>query len=452
MDRLRDIAVARQRGTPLRYAVAIVTIMVVGLIQAATFGSSAPWFLYTPAVLVLTLFLGRGPGVLATILSALGAGFVVSNADNPALLTPVHWGASVIFVLTTLAMVHLVEALRTALIETDRLRDEREKALVVTAGREAFLSSVLSSSTDCIKVLDLGGKLTFMSEGGQKVMEVSDFNAIDGCPWPDFWQEAGHLAAKEAIAAARAGRPATFQGFADTMKGNRRYWDVRVSPIFGPDGHPERILSVSRDITALKASEEARVVLVHEMAHRMKNTLAMVQAVVTQTLRQTTSMDEGRQAVARRLTALGRAQDILTRSDFTEADIGDVVSAAIAPHRIAEERITWDGPRMGLTAQQALGLSLAIHELATNAAKYGSLSNESGRVAMSWGAADGAFRFEWIETGGPKVVAPESRGFGSKLIERIVGAYFDGEGRIEFDPAGIQFILTGAPEAASASS
>ncbi|UHD47407.1 hypothetical protein LUX29_09650 [Aureimonas altamirensis] len=145
---------------------------------------------------------------------------------------------------------------------------------------------------------------------------------------------------------------------------------------------------------------------------------------------------------------VSRAQEILTRSDFTEADVEDVVSAAIAPHRIAEERITWEGPHIGLNAQQALGLSLAIHELATNAAKYGALSNEAGVVAMSWGMLDGKFRFDWIETGGPTVVAPESRGFGSKLIERIVASYFEGEGHISFDPIGIHFKLTGAPEAA----
>ncbi|WP_168990568.1 PAS domain-containing protein [Aureimonas flava] len=324
----------------------------------------------------------------------------------------------------------------------------RRQATEALRESESFMRGVLSSSTDCIKVLDLDARLVFMSEGGQEVMEVSDFNDVVGCPWPDFWQEAGNLAARQAIAEAQTGRSATFQGYADTMKGNRRYWDVQVSPILGRDGRPERILSVSRDVSALKASEEARAVLVQEMAHRMKNTLAMVQAVVTQTLRQAASMEAGRLAVSQRLTALGRAQDILTRSDFSEADVGDVVAAAIDPHRVAEDRITWAGPAFGLTAQQALGLSLAIHELATNAAKYGALANETGRVAMSWDVADGAFSFLWTETGGPPVGTPESRGFGSKLIERIVASYFNGEGRIDFDPAGIRFRLTGAAAAA----
>ncbi|MFA7751964.1 hypothetical protein, partial [Klebsiella pneumoniae] len=107
LNRLRDITVARPRPKPIRYGAAVLAVSVVALVQAAMLGSSAPWFLYTPAVVLLTLFLGRGPGILATILSAIGAGLVVMRADEPLLLTPVHWGASVIFVLTTLGLVTL---------------------------------------------------------------------------------------------------------------------------------------------------------------------------------------------------------------------------------------------------------------------------------------------------------------------------------------------------------
>ncbi|WAJ27237.1 GAF domain-containing protein [Antarcticirhabdus aurantiaca] len=190
--------------------------------------------------------------------------------------------------------------------------------------------------------------------------------------------------------------------------------------------------------------EDAQRVLTQEMAHRMKNSLSMVQAIATQTLRQAHTMDEAREAISSRLSALARAQDILTQTNFTEADVCEVVNAAIAPHRVASDRISIAGPHAALSAQQALGLSLAIHELATNAAKYGALSSAVGHVAMTWSAVDDTFVFRWIETGGPLVVAPQRRGFGSKLIERIVAAYFDGEGRIEFDPAGIRFTLTGA--------
>jgi len=122
---------------------------------------------------------------------------------------------------------------------------------------EAFTERVLASINDCIKVLDLDARLTFMSEGGKQIMEVSDFNAIRGCPWPDFWQDQGNVDAKAAVAAAKAGQNASFVGAANTLAGNRKWWHVNVSPIMGADGLPEKILCVSRDITALREAEES---------------------------------------------------------------------------------------------------------------------------------------------------------------------------------------------------
>ncbi|WP_122284110.1 PAS domain-containing protein [Pseudomonas syringae group genomosp. 3] len=122
---------------------------------------------------------------------------------------------------------------------------------------EAFTNRVLSSINDCIKVLDLDSRLTFMSEGGQRIMEVSDFNEIVGCPWPDFWQDRGNLDAIAAVEAARDGQNASFMGSAQTMAGTVKWWHVQVSPIFGKDGEPEKILCVSRDMTQLRNAEEA---------------------------------------------------------------------------------------------------------------------------------------------------------------------------------------------------
>lgn len=115
---------------------------------------------------------------------------------------------------------------------------------------------ILASSTDCIKVLNLDGRLVFMSEGGRRAMEVADIEAIMGRSWPDFWREQGQRHALEAVAAAGNGRSAFFQAQADTMTGMPKWWDVRVTPILDAEGHPERILCVSRDITATRTAEE----------------------------------------------------------------------------------------------------------------------------------------------------------------------------------------------------
>lgn len=125
-----------------------------------------------------------------------------------------------------------------------------DQASIPVADTNSLLRSLLASSGDCIKILDLAGNLIFMTEGGQKIMEVSDFNAIKGCPWPDFWQDKGNVDAKSAIEAALRGETGHFQGFARTMAGTPKWWDVTVTPILDAAGKPEKLLSISRDITA----------------------------------------------------------------------------------------------------------------------------------------------------------------------------------------------------------
>ncbi len=123
--------------------------------------------------------------------------------------------------------------------------------LLPEGGESAFLRGLLASSDDCVKVLDLDGNLVFMSARGQRVMEVPDFGAIRGCPWPGFWHGQGNTDATAAIATARGGGSARFQGFATTLAGTPRWWDVTVTPILGADGRPEKLLSISRDISAI---------------------------------------------------------------------------------------------------------------------------------------------------------------------------------------------------------
>ena len=133
----------------------------------------------------------------------------------------------------------------------------------------ALMAEILSASDDCIKVIDLAGNITFMSAGGMRVMEIDDFETIRNCPWPDFWKDDGNAAAREALEAARSGRSCSFVGTAETAKGNSRWWEVKVSPILGGDGKPDRILSISRDITGTKKAEQAAI----RSERRMKETL-----------------------------------------------------------------------------------------------------------------------------------------------------------------------------------
>jgi two-component sensor histidine kinase len=321
------------------------------------------------------------------------------------------------------------------------------------AGNDEVLRGVLAGCGDCIKILDLQGRLQFMSEGGKRVMEVEDFGALKGCPWPDFWAGAGNIDAVNAVEKARSGGVARFKGAANTAKGTPRYWDVQVSPILGSDGRPSHLLSISRDITEewrvtseLKEAAERQALLSAELGHRIKNTLAMVGAIANQTMRGD-NVAMAREAFSARLMTLSHAHDILTQTSWTDAPIKEVVNGALAPHRSGQGRIRTSGPDLVLQPKQALALAVAVHELATNAAKYGALST-SGRVDIVWSdqPIDGvpSFRFGWTESGGPDVKqpAPDKKGFGSRLIEQMLGNDFSGIVRTSYAPGGLVCELT----------
>jgi two-component sensor histidine kinase len=289
-----------------------------------------------------------------------------------------------------------------------------------------------------------------MNEGGMEVMEVGDFNAIEGCPWPDFWQDAGNTQAIAALAAARLGSPSHFIGQADMFKGNSRWWDVSVSPISGLDGKPARILSVSRDTTALMESQEQQRLLNGELGHRLKNLLTLIQSIAMQTFRQAKSLQSANANFAARLAALGKATDVLTATAWHKATLHEIVRAGITSIDGLLDRVSLNGPNIELSAQSALALTLALHELSTNACKYGALSNDSGTVAINWrceshdDGSDERFDFSWQEAGGPPVTEPARRGFGTKLIERSLKSYFQGPTLLNFDPAGVHFTIKAA--------
>lgn len=309
---------------------------------------------------------------------------------------------------------------------------------------EQLLRSVLAASSDCIKVLSLDGRLIFMSKGGHLIMEVPGDVEIRGRVWSDLWAPPGQGEALRALEVARHGANAVFQGYANTFSGNRRFWDVRVTPMLDPAGLPHRILVVSRDISYLKRIEDERAHLAQELSHRLKNAFAMVQSIIGQTLRRATSVEEGRRVLSERVRALAAAQDILTQSLDGTMPIDGVIAAALAPHDTGDGRFRVSGPPAMLSGRQGLGLSLALHELATNATKYGALSTTDGHVALSWDVRDdGAFWFSWIEVDGPSADPPTEQGFGTVLVRQIVATYFDGTATLEFPASGAVFRLLG---------
>lgn len=207
-------------------------------------------------------------------------------------------------------------------------------------------------------------------------------------------------------------------------------------------GRPLHLIKLIQDITERKVAERRQQLLVDEINHRVKNTLTTVQSFATQSLRNANSLAEGRAAFEARLIALSKSHDVLTRQHWEGADLVDVVNGAIAPYRgrSGQDRFSVDGQRLRLRPKAVLALSLAFHELATNAVKYGALSNDSGRVSLDWRVDPQARRFElrWRESGGPAVQPPARRGFGSRLVERGLSQDIAGEARLTFNNAGLE--------------
>ena len=195
------------------------------------------------------------------------------------------------------------------------------------------------------------------------------------------------------------------------------------------------------DITESKSADERQRLLINELNHRVKNTLATVQSIAAQTLRNAGSPDQARRDLDERLIALSRAHDVLTRENWEGANLRAVVTQAVDPYRGDRvERFRTSGPQVRLSPRMALALSMALQELATNAVKYGALSREKGLVAIEWTVRPGAepaLRLTWTESGGPRVVAPRRRGFGSRLIERSLAHDLNGTVVIDFDPQGV---------------
>jgi len=207
-----------------------------------------------------------------------------------------------------------------------------------------------------------------------------------------------------------------------------------------PDGRIRRVIGVFDDVTERRRAEQRQLLLINELNHRVKNTLAIVQSIAAQTLRSAPDVTSARNAFEARLLALAAAHDLLTAESWRGARLTDVAASAMAPFEITHRpQISRSGPPVWLTAPRALALSLALHELATNAAKYGALSHPEGRVLIRWKVVDGGnLLLSWIEEGGPPVTPPTRAGFGTRLLQRNLIHELQGETAVTYAPEGVR--------------
>ena len=225
--------------------------------------------------------------------------------------------------------------------------------------------------------------------------------------------------------------------------GDIRWVEFRGQVYFRADGSPLNLVGVCLDITLRKQAEEHRDLLTREMDHRVKNTLATVQSIFSQTLRHANSLEEANSVIAERVQALAGAHDVLIRQGWSSATLGEIVGRATAPFLAGgPARIHTGGPDVVISPRAATALSLALHELATNAVKYGALASEAGTVIINWSIEAGRFTLVWQELGGSPVTAPTRKGFGSRMIEQALAASLMGQAEVDYRPTGVVFTLS----------
>jgi PAS domain S-box-containing protein len=223
--------------------------------------------------------------------------------------------------------------------------------------------------------------------------------------------------------------------------GDKRLLLMRAAPLRSSRGDIQGAVCAAADVTERHRYEEHLKLLLDELNHRVKNTLAIVQSIANLTFKDSHAVE--RADFEQRLLTLSAVHSILTEQNWQGADIDAVVRAALKPHlggplsSDGRERLAFAGADFRLKPKSAVAVSMALHELGTNAVKYGALSSGQGSVVVRWTTGDGRFRLSWQESGGPPVAPPQRRGFGTLMIERGLAAELQGEVTIDYRPSGV---------------
>lgn len=366
----------------------------------------------------------------------------------------------------------LAVALITAFVLARRL--SRATNILMTSAAEVGMGRTAAVGSGFAELDSIGDafvqadrKIVARTRELERVLEV-----VPAAVWYNFGTEVESMAANPVATELKAVQPPSSKAEGDTVGPQSAPTDMLIDALTGGEGDQQEreylrdgekvtLLVSSRplldndglvrgavaagiDITRRKIDEEKRKLLINELNHRVKNTLATVLSISQQTMRLTATKDEAQEALTSRLVALSRAHDILNKESWHSADVRDLVREACSVG--FQERVTCEGPPTRLHPETSLALSLALHELVTNAAKYGALSSGGGRVNITWARHLISLRerlvIRWEEENGPIVQPPTRSGFGSRLLGRVFEGE-DGDGlSIEYRPSGVICIMT----------
>jgi PAS domain S-box-containing protein len=316
---------------------------------------------------------------------------------------------------------------------------------------ERHVRELLEALPAAIYTTDAAGRITYYNQAavefsGRKPILGADEWCVswrlytpDGTPLPhDQCPMAAALKEGRAVRGAEA--------IAERPDGTRVPFIPFPTPLRDASGRVIGAINMLVDITKRKQAEEHQKVLIDELNHRVKNTLATVQSIAIQTIRTSPDLETFSETFEARLLALSKAHELLTRQAWTGVNLHDIICQELEPYNDGStKRVRLEGADLTLEPRVGLALSLVLHELTTNAAKYGALSIEQGLVTVRWSASDSntsdVLRIDWIESGGPRVTSPAKRSFGTRLIERTMTKDLQGMATLDFDPAGLRCTL-----------
>jgi PAS domain S-box-containing protein len=359
-----------------------------------------------------------------TALARAGGGDIGNNALTFAV------ASSTLLLLTTA----LITALFDRRFEAVAVREAQAEA---RRANERHLEAVFAKAAAGISEVSLEGRFVQVNDEFCHLLARSreELLALDvaSVTHPDDIES--NLAALERLR--MTGEPASLDKRYMRSDGSIVWANSNVTRLDDDAGEPRSYLAVTVDLTERKRFEEHQRLLIDELNHRVKNTLAIVQGLAQQSFRDEGSAQGGRGVFEARLAALAAAHNVLTRESWAPVRVDEVVTTALSPFDEGLARTVINGPDLRIPPKTAVSLALALHELGTNAVKYGALSSASGRIEIRWSVEEQRLSLVWRETGGPRVEAPRRRGFGTRMIERGLAAELDGDVVIDFRPEGV---------------
>ena len=302
---------------------------------------------------------------------------------------------------------------------------------------EPFRLFIESVRDYAIFMLDTDGRIASWNLGAQRIKGYLEGEVI-GRHFSIFYppEDVARGHPQRELEIAQAEGVYEEEGWRVRKDGTTFYAHVVITAVRDEEGRLRGYGKVTRDVTDRRYADERQKLLLNELNHRVKNTLAIVQSIARQTLGDAPE----RKTLEARLMALSRAHDMLTAKSWENGYLKTAVTAELEPFRRPDgPEIRVHGPELKLGVNATVAMAMAVHELAANASKYGALSQPGGRADLSWEVHDGMVTLDWRESGGPPVEAPARRGFGARMLERGLARQVNGRAELEFAPDGVHY-------------